>query len=157
MTQNDLISLVQEIVKDAVRLKDAYTDLRDVTVGYACVFAHGDAEYAELRKAAESMGQEIKSTPTGSVFLVQPMPTVAGSLRVLKIRIPDETRTERGDADFNVPDYQKFRIAVMGTPGFTIIPRADCEMIELMESGADVRVYFSDPPVEKQLGLATLE
>ncbi|NTW75876.1 MAG: hypothetical protein HGB34_03160 [Candidatus Moranbacteria bacterium] len=89
--------------------------------------------------------------------MVQPMPTVAGPLRVLKIRIPDETRTERGDADFTVPDYPAFRKAVIGTPGFTHIPRADCEMIELMEPGADVRAYFSDPPVETQLGLATLE
>jgi hypothetical protein len=157
MTQNDLISLVQEIVTSAARLKDAHTDIHDTTVAYACIFAHGDAEYAELREAAESMGKEIKSTPTGSVFLIAPMPTVAGPLRVLKIRIPDETRTERGDADFNVPDYQGFKIAVMGKPGFTIIPRADCEMIELMEPGADVRAYFSDPPVETQLGLATSE
>jgi hypothetical protein len=153
MTQKELIQLVQDIVRDAAQLKDAHTDIPDATVGYACVFAHGDMEYAELREVAESMGKEIKVTPTGSVFLVKPISTVAGPLRVVKIRIPDETRTERGDADFNAPDYPGFKRAVLGTPGFTLIPRADCEMIELMEPGADVRAYFSHPSVEAWLGL----
>lgn len=100
------------------------------------------------------MGKEIKVTPTGSIFQIVPISTVAEPLRVVKIRIPDETRTERGDADFNAPDYAGFKSAVLSMPGFALIPRADCEMIELMEPGADVRAYFSDPPVEIQLGLA---
>jgi hypothetical protein len=157
MTKKELITLVQEIVLGAVQLKDAHTDIPDAKVGYACVFAHSEAEYAELREAAEIMGKEIKVTPTGSVFLVEPISTVAGTLRAVKIRIQDETRTERGDADFNVADYPAFKCAVLGKPGFTLIPREDFEMIELMAADADVRAYFSNPSVETWLGIGVSE
>ena len=39
----------------------------------------------------------------------------------------------------------------MGKPGFKLIERSYMEMIELMEIGESVRVYFSDPPVDQQL------
>ena len=41
----------------------------------------------------------------------------------------------------------------IGKEGFKLIERPSMEMIELMEDGADVRVYFSNPPLDKQLGL----
>ncbi len=153
MTQDTLKLLVQDIVETAVRLKDAKTDLRGIFVGYACVFPQNDEEYRDFRQVVETIGKEIKSTPTGSVYQIPPIETVAGPLRILKVRIPDVTRTESGDADFNVPDYESFKESVLGQPGFTLIPRGDFEMIELMDPEADVRVYFSNPPVERQLRL----
>ncbi|HWQ60240.1 MAG TPA: hypothetical protein VN420_03760 [Candidatus Fimivivens sp.] len=153
MTEDTLKTLVQDIVEAAVRLKDAKTDTRGVAVGYACIFPRNEGEYRELRQVVETVGKETKTTPTGSVYLIPTLETVAGPIRVLKVRIPDVTRPERGDADFNLADYEEFKRAVLGKPGFTLIPRGDFEMIELMDPDADVRVYFSNPPVERQLGL----
>jgi hypothetical protein len=153
MEKEELISLVQKIVGDAVKLKDDHTDQKGIAVGYACVFAHNDSEFESLRAAAEKIGKILKSTVTGPIFQIQPISTAAGRLRVLKIRLPDLTRKERGDADFNLPDYETFKKANLNKPGFKFIPRDNFEMIELMEDGANVRVYFSNPPMEKQLGL----
>jgi hypothetical protein len=72
----------------------------------------------------------------------------------LKIRKPDQTRPERGDADFAVKNYEEFKNSCLTKPGFGVIERDTFEMIELMDSSFDVRVYFSSPPVEVQLGLA---
>lgn len=152
MTEDALKSLAQDIVEAAVRLKDAKTDMRGISVGYACLFSRSEDEYHDLRQIVETFGKEIKSTPTGSVYQIPPLETAAGPLRILKVRIPDATRTERGDADFNLPDYEKFKESILGREGFTLIPRGDSEMIELMDPEADVRVYFSNPPVERQLG-----
>lgn len=155
MTEDALTSHVLDIVEAAVRLKDKKTDARGIAVGYACIFSRNDGEYDELRRIAEISGKEIKLTPTGPVYRIPPLPTSAGALQVLKIRVPDETRTERGDADFNVSDYESFKESVLGQSGFTLIPRGDFEMIELMDPDAHVRVYFSNPPVERQFGLSS--
>jgi len=153
MNDNKLKSLIQKIVKDATILKDKYTGQKNITVGYVCVFAQNDSEYEELSTAAEKMGKIVKSTPTGPVFEIPQLPTIAGQLRVLKIRLPDPTRKERGDADFNLTDYDTFKKMNLNKPGFKVIPRDNFEMIELMEPGANVRVYFSNPPVKQQLKL----
>ena len=68
-----------------------------------------------------------------------------------KIRKPDPTRPERGDADFNLDDYEKFKNKYVGKEGFSLIERKDHEMVELMEKGSDVRVYFSHPHIDKLL------
>jgi hypothetical protein len=79
--------------------------------------------------------------------------TPAGILRVLKIRKPDPTRTERGDADFSINNYHEFKNHVLSRPGFSLIRRPKTEMIELIDNNFDVRAYFSYPPVETHDGI----
>jgi len=50
----------------------------------------------------------IQKTEKGSLFKIFPIATIAGELQLLKIRNPDSTRPERGDADFTVFDYLSF-------------------------------------------------
>ncbi|MBP9728106.1 MAG: hypothetical protein KBD27_01880 [Candidatus Moranbacteria bacterium] len=153
MNNDEFVKLVQGIVTDAVILKDAHTTERGIAVGYACVFCQSDEEYQTLLARAESIGKIIEETKTGSVFLFPPMKTVAGALRIIKVRKPDPTRRERGDADFNVTDYPDFKERYLNLPGFSLIQRENAEMIELIEPNAHVRCYFSNPPAEKQFGL----
>ncbi len=98
------------------------------------------------------MGVVVKPTSTGPLFRIKPLKTVSGDLRLLKIRLPDPTRPELGDADFTVRDFSTFKKSHLSRKGFRPIPR-DFEMIELMEPGSDVRTYFSNPPLDEQLGL----
>lgn len=154
MTEEDLKTFIKDIVADAVGLKDRYTNQTDIPVGYACVFAQSETEFNALSKTAEGMAKTLlKSTTTGPVFKIPPLMTRAGALQILKIRTPDPLRKERGDADFNLPDYTAFKTRFIGQSGFKLIPRETFEMIELAKPNVDVRVYFSNPPVEQQYNL----
>jgi hypothetical protein len=102
---------------------------------------------------AEKIGKLIKDTPTGPLFNITPLDTKAGKLKLVKIRLPDETRLERGDADFTVRDYSAFKKDCLTKPGFKLISRDSSEMIELMDPNFNVRAYFSNPPLDRQLGL----
>lgn len=147
------IETVRAIVRDACALKGAHTDEQDAPVNYACLFAQSDAEHAELVEAASKLGSVIKETPTGPLFQVS-IETSSGLLRLVKVRRPDPTRPERGDADFTLSDYEAFKRAHLGTSGFSLVERPQMEMIELVETGSDVRVYFSHPTLEVQFGLS---
>ena len=81
------------------------------------------------------------------------MKTVAGLLKLLKIRHPDSTRPERGDADFTVTNFVVFKKKYLSKKEFKLIKRKNFEMIELMDPEFDVRAYFSNPPLDKQLNI----
>ena len=153
MTKSELIDIVTSLVSDACALKDRHTDEKDAAVNYACIFPQSQEEYDEYYAVADVIGKVVKETATGNLFLVDAIPTVSGELRLVKVRKPDPTRTERGDADFTVADYDSFKKDILGKEGTKLIERPEMEMIELMEKEADVRVYFSNPPLDIQLGI----
>lgn len=71
----------------------------------------------------------------------------------MKIRQPDKTRPEQGDADFTVDNFEDFKKKYISQDHFKLIPRDGFEMIELMDNEFDVRSYFSNPPLDKQLNI----
>ncbi|NCN98621.1 hypothetical protein COU62_04600 [Candidatus Pacearchaeota archaeon CG10_big_fil_rev_8_21_14_0_10_35_219] len=71
---------------------------------------------------------------------------------MLKIRFPDVTRKERGDADFTISNYDEFKKECL-SKGFSLIKRKAIELIKLTDSKFKVRVYFSNPFLDKQLNL----
>ncbi len=99
------------------------------------------------------IGKVIQETPTGLLLHIEPIQTVSGVLKLLKIRIPDSTRPERGDADFTISNFSEFKKKYLLKPGFKIIKKPDFYMIELMDSDFDVRAYFSNPPLDQQLNI----
>ncbi|MBI4214841.1 hypothetical protein HY546_02495 [archaeon] len=153
MNAENLSRFVQMIVEKASNLKDKHTSEKGARVNYACVFCQSDEQYDDLRSAAKALGDVIKETPTGPLFNIRPLDTVAGKLRLLKIRKPDTTRPELGDADFTVKNYSEFKKSCLPKEGFKLITRKEFEMIELVDSKFDVLAYFSNPPLDKQLGI----
>jgi len=141
---------LHHIVEQAKQLKDAHTSEKNAPVNYACIFCQNEQEYEQFYTAASEMGKVIKETPSGELFHITPVDTVAGKLQLVKIRKPDPTRPERGDADFTVADYDTFKKAYMSKEGFKLIEnRPDIiEMIELMDPSFDVRAYFSKVPLD---------
>jgi hypothetical protein len=154
MNVKDLRQFVQEIVKKASSLKNKHTTEKNAPVNYACIFCQSDEQYNILVTVTQKIGKIIEETPKGPLFHIQPLKTVAGNLRLLKIRKPDPTRPELGDADFTVENYPEFKKRHLLKTGFKLIPkREDFEMIELVDPKFDVRAYFSNPPLDKQLGV----
>ena len=154
MTIDDLKKLVQEIVAQAHLLCAAHTSEGNAPVNYACIFAHNAAEYEELANMAHQLGPIVQETPMGPVFHIKPLSTSAGVLELLKIRRPDPKRTEKGDADFTVADYESFKKAYLGRPEFGIIKRPEMEMIELIDPLHDAIAYFSHPTLADVLKIS---
>ena len=153
MDVDELKKIAQKIVEEANNLKNKHTGERKAPVNYACVFSQSPEEYEALLAAASKLGSVVKETPPGPLFRIEPLQTVSGPLQLLKVRAPDKTRPERGDADFTVADYPACKKASLERLGFKLIEREEFEMIELMDPAFDVRVYFSHPPLDQQLGL----
>ena len=142
---------MKKIVSDAKHLKDTFTEEVNASVNYACIFCQDEAEFDEFSGMAKEIGNIFDETPTGPLYKIKPIDTDSGQLKLLKIRHPDETRTERGDADFTVKDYPSFKAKYLSESGFKLIKRADGEMLELTAPNATIRVYFSEHPLDKNL------
>lgn len=153
ITVDTLTEITLAIVASAEELYVKHVSGEGIPVNYACIFSHGKVEYDELRSAANLMGTVVWETPTGPVYHIRPIMTVAGHLRLLKIRTPDSDRPQRGDADFTLPDYPAFKRRYLGRSGFACIERPEYEMIELSDSSFDVLAYFSHPTLLDVLGL----
>jgi hypothetical protein len=154
MNPEDMKIKVKIIVEKAAALKDKHIDDKNTPVNYACIFSQSKVEYDELLEAARKIGKAVEEMPSGILFQIEPLQTASGILKLLKIRIPDPTRPEMGDADFTVPDYPEFKRRYLHKAGWKLIKkREDFEMLELMDPDFDVRAYFSDPPLDKQLNI----
>lgn len=151
MESEDLKKLVQSIVEKATALKNKHIEYKNTPVNYACIFSQSEEEYNELIEAGRQIGKVIQETKTGLLFHIEPLETISGILKLLKIRIYDPTRPERGDADFTISNFPEFEKKYLSKPGFKIMKKPDFYMIELMDSDFDVRAYFSNPPLDAQL------
>ena len=152
MEIKELKNLAKDIVSQADQLRSKYVNM-SAPVNYACVFCQNNEEYDSLIETAGEMGRVVKETESGLLFQIEPLATIAGDLQLLKIRKADPTRPERGDADFTLADYQKFKEEHLGLKGFRLIDKGEFEMIELVNPDFNVRVYFSHPPLDRQLGI----
>lgn len=151
-----LTQLVIKIIANSKRLKDHYTAETNAPVSYCAIFCRTNEEFNKFTNAAFKHGRLAKDTYTGPVYVVTPISTAAGTLRVVKIRKPDQTRLERGDTDFVARDFKKLKFQYLGSKGFKLIKRSNFEMVELMDQEFDSRVYFSNPPVEEHEGVREL-
>ncbi|MCH8821864.1 hypothetical protein IID23_05100 [Patescibacteria group bacterium] len=146
---------VDYIVNETIQLKNKYTDEISAPIDWVAVFAQNGQEYESFLKETRSMGKIVKDTSTGPIFkLDSPIKTKAGELFIIKIRKPDKTRPQRGDADFRIDNYKEFKEKYFSDKHFSLIERKDYQMLELKDSDFDVLVYFSNPPISKVLGLS---
>src|SRR5258708_10064883 len=153
MTQQDLTGIINYIAQKNVELNSKYILEKELEADYVCIFSQNDQEYQELLKLASEIGEVVDQTPTGPVFKFHNRPeTATGKPKLLKIRVPDPTRPERGDCDFNT-DYPEFKKKYLKDSHCNLIERPNWEMIELMDPEFDVRVYFSSTPLSKDLGI----
>jgi len=154
MTYEKLETLIKDIVEQSTTLKNKHTTEKAAPVNYVCIFTHSQNEYDTLSKIVKERGKVVDdSTPSGPILQIPPIQTVSGAVQLLKIRKHDADHPDRGDADFTVADYNKFKATYLSKPGFKLIERNGFEMIELIDPEFEVRAYFSNPPLDKELGL----
>lgn len=152
---NKINEILEYIIPRALELNQAHIPGESVRINYSAIFSQSDSEYEELNREAAQVGDVIEDTPTGPLYKFhKPTQTLAGPLWLLKVRKPDPTRTQRGDADFTLKDYNFFKEKYLkDTEHFKLIDRGNFEMIELKDSEFDVLSYFSSIPLTVQLGI----
>lgn len=152
MNKTNLANLINYIIEKTVALKDKYTNEGTLEIDYVCIFSQNIAEFNELMDVVSKDGKLVWDSPTGPVYSY-PFDLKGYCPKLLRIRKPDETRLERGDVDFN-SNYLEFKNKYLNQKNFKLIERGDYEMIELMDPGSDVRVYFSSQPLSRTLGVS---
>jgi len=146
---------VNYIVNETIQLNNKYTSETNAPIDWVAIFSQNASEYESFLKETKRIGKIVKDTPTGPIFkLGSPIKTKAGEIFIIKIRKPDKTRPQRGDADFRIDNYKEFKEKYLSDQHFSLIERKDYQMLELKDSDFDVLVYFSNPPISKVLGLS---
>lgn len=153
MKIDEFNKVINHIVEKCVELKNKYVQ-EDLEIDYICIFSQNQEEYDQFLKLASSLGEIVDQTKTGPVFKFNSPPqTIEGKPKLLKIRIPDPTRPQRGDVDFN-SDYENFKQKYLDGKRFNLVKSWDgFEMIELRDENFNVLVYFSIRPLSKKLGV----
>ncbi len=148
-----LIATVTYIVDRSVQLKNTYTNELAAPVEFACIFCHSEEEYREFTHVIQTLGKIVERTPSGHTYLLdEPIISVAGPLRLVKIRRPDPKMLKRGDADFNT-NYEDFKKRYGSNPKFELAKRPTFEMLRLSDPQFDVMACFSNIPKSKILGI----
>ena len=148
-----LVDTITYVVRRSVELKNAHTDETAVPVEFACIFCHSEEEYQEFTHIIQTLGKIVERTQSGYTYLLnEPIITMAGPLRLGKIRKPDSKIVKRGDADFNT-DYKSFKKEYEGNPKFELIRRVSFEMLRLSDPEFDAMACFSSIPKSKELGI----
>lgn len=153
MNIDDIYELVKYIVSKSNDLKNKYTGEINAKVNYACIFCKKEDEfnnYIEILKRENSI---IEDTYSGPLFKLNGLETVSGILKLLKVRRYDDKHLDLGDADFTITNYEEFKNKYINEINFKLISGEGYEMIELMEEGNEVRTYFSNPPLDEELGI----
>ena len=149
---NNLIKTINYIVSRCIELKNKFTDELLAPVEFACIFCQNEEEYNKFTNVIEKLGKIVEKTPSGFTYLLDmPLKTIAGPLRLIKIRKPD-FRLERGDADFNT-DYKKFKNRYQRDPRFELVKYKTFEMLRFSDPEFDVMACFSNVPKSKNLGI----
>lgn len=151
---NDLYNHIKFIVEKANDLKNKYTNEIEAKVNYACIFCKNDEEYSNyINLLKQDNNTIIEETYSGPLFRIKDLKTISGILKLVKLRKYDKEHNELGDADFTIENYNEFKNFCSNKKEFNIISRENYEMIELMEQNTNVRVYFSNPPIDEELGI----
>ena len=149
---DNLISTINYIVSRSAELKNKFTDASSAPVEFACIFCQNEKEYKEFTNSIEKFGKIVERTQSGFTYLLdKPITTVAGPLRLVKIRKPNPNRPERGDADFNT-NYASFKTKYQNDSRFELVKRETFEYLRLSDPSFDVMACFSNIPKSKDLG-----
>lgn len=150
---NNLKTTINYIVSRSTELKNKFTNASSAPIEFSCIFCQNEEEYKQFTNSIEKLGKAVERTQSGFTYLLdRPIKTIAGPLRLVKIRKPDLQRPERGDADFNT-DYKNFKKKYQGRSEFELVKRETFEMLRLSDPKFDVMACFSNIPKSKDLGI----
>jgi len=155
MAKNNLVlDIVNEILAQSFPIVNKVISEKLISGDFVNIFPKTVEERKLLIRDISKLGKIISKLDNGDIYLLnKPIPTQFGDYSLIKVRIFDPTRTERGAPDFKVEKYDSFKKKYSGKEGFTLLDKGNFEVIELKVSGANVRIYFPSETLSESLSL----
>lgn len=151
--KNPIAKIILEIIQLADVVIKKYID-EELVLDYVDIFPKSEEERLNLLEEINKLGKQISSTKTGPIYLLdEPIQTKYGNLKLVRVRIYDNQKTQRGAPDFKVKDYAKFKEKYLGKDFFNLIERKEYEMLELDIKNSNVLIYFPSETLAESLGL----
>ena len=96
MNQTNLQSTVRMIVQRANDLRLQHAPKFNAHVSYCAIFCQESTQFDSMDFEAKSIGVLADNTPTGPVYVIPPIETIIGPLKIVKVRKPDKTPSGKG-------------------------------------------------------------
>lgn len=132
-------------------LKDRQIKDGVVGIDYAAIFPRSKDEYNLLMERLQQEGKPVKVVPTGTVFRTkESAKTPQGEVSLVRVRIYNPDKSQRGYVDYQVDDYERFKKRYLASGAVSVVHNQDgVEM--LTAENEEVIVYFPEIPLGKTL------
>lgn len=153
MDEKQLFKIIDHIADEGLKAIKKHIKQK-LPIDYVGIFSKNQQEYNELIELLDKLGKRRILYEKGITFLLhKPYETKAGKLNLIKIRIPDKQKPQRGAPDFRIKNYKRFKQKYLKRKNFNLIVRKEYEMLELKDKNFDILVYFPDIPLSTELGI----
>lgn len=142
-SKENIIKKVQIIAEKVENLVSKTTGY-NLPITYLTIFSHTQQEYKNLLDLCSKLGIKSEANNGFKFLLKEPIQTIGGFIKNIRIREPDPYRSQIGCADVQVQDYTKFKLQEITKhpENLRIIKRPDYEMIEYFDLNTnDVLAY----------------
>lgn len=142
---NEILKLAQLVIKEHIQ--------EELVLDYVDIFPESEEERITLQEELKKLGSEICKSKTGPTYLLaKPIFTIFGNLKLVRVRIYDKHKKQKGAPDFKVKNYKKFKEKYLKKQCFYLIERPKYEMIELNIKNSNVLIYFPNETLSESLG-----
>ncbi len=147
-----LSNKIKKIVNEAKALREKYILDTPAELDYVALFTHKNKEYEFYLEEASKIGKIKSENKTGVTFeLNENYETIDGEFKFLKIRKPDDKKTQLGAPDYKIANYEEFKNKYLDNFHFIIKKSSDgFELIELSDKDFDVLIYFPRIPLSSE-------
>ena len=151
--KNYIVKIISEIIQYSEAVITKYID-EELVIDYVDIFPISEKERLKLLREADTIGKRISLINTGPIYLLNhSIQTKFGPLKLIKIRIYDKEKKQRGAPDFKVKDYTKFKNKYLTKKFFSLIVRKEYEMLELNVRNSRVLIYFPNETQSESMNL----
>lgn len=144
MLSKQLQNKYHEIVSETIEMILAHVDCEDLGKGidYASIYAQTPEEFERIGAELRNNGTVAIESVEGNYYkLREPLKISNTEILHCRIRAFDNEHPEVGYVDFEVKDYDEFKVKYLSKPYFSLLSSGE-EMIELKDPNFFVRAYF---------------
>lgn len=150
MPDQPIDAIVKYLIEKADQLINSYKMQDGITkIDYVAIFPKSAVDETSLVESLKHIGLPVKETPTGTIYkLTTFVEMPQGEVQLVKIKKFDKNRTQRGYIDYEVADYQKFKMENLSKGVVEISQNAEgMEMLKLVDP--EVLIFFPENPLGK--------
>ncbi|MFS8131373.1 MAG: nucleotide exchange factor GrpE [Candidatus Dojkabacteria bacterium] len=148
-----LTERLSEIIKEARKLHDKYLAEYSLTVDYVNIFCLDSNEYGFYTNEALKIGVMLKEVSNGIYVKFNTIMDVENiSIKTIKVRKPDPTKSTDGALDFVTSDYEILKGELQDNPTFQLsVNTFKQEEIVVSDENTDAYIAIGSIPILETL------